>query len=67
LLSLDEVQEERVLPLASGLKAREISLIMTKQYDKERFIYKLQEYIKKNIPKHMLSSDNYEVVDPQIS
>ncbi len=66
LLSLDEVQEERVLPLASGLKAREISLIMTKQYDKERFIDKLQEYIKNNIPKHMLSQGNYEVVDPHI-
>lgn len=66
LLSLDEEQEERVIPIGGKPKAREISLIMTKHYDKKRFIEKLAEYVKKNIPKHMLSHQDYDVVDPQI-
>lgn len=67
MLSLDEEQEERVVPIGGTPKAREISLIMTKHYDKKRFIDKLSEYIKKNIPKHMLSSNDYDVVDPRIN
>lgn len=66
MLSLDEEQEERVIPISGRPKAREISLIMTKHYDKKRFIEKLAEYVQKNIPKHMLSSHDYEVVDPRI-
>ena len=67
MLSLDEEQEERVIPIGGKPKAREISLIMTKHYDKQRFIDKLGEYIRKNIPRHMLSSQDYEIVDPQIN
>ncbi|MFY0607444.1 MAG: LysR family transcriptional regulator [Cyclobacteriaceae bacterium] len=66
LLSLNEEQEERILPLLEGKKVREISLVMTKQFDKERFILKLAEYIKKNVPKHMLQAGDSEIVDPQI-
>lgn len=66
-LSLDENQEESVRPISGVPRVREISLITTKHYDKKRFIDKLREYIRKNIPHHMLSPNNYEVVDPQIS
>ncbi len=66
LLSLNVEQEERTLPLLDGKKVREISLIMTKQFDKERFISKLGEYVRKNVPKHMIEPSNFEIVDPQI-
>lgn len=67
MLSLDQEQEERVIPISGKPKAREISLIMTRHYDKKRFIDKLGEYVRKNIPRHMLSGEDYEIVDPQIS
>lgn len=67
MLSLDEEQEERIIAIGGRPKAREISLIMTKHYDKKRFIERLAEYVKKNIPKHMLTSNDYEVVDPRIT
>lgn len=66
MLSLDEEQEERVLPISDTPKAREISMIMTKNYDKQRFVEKLGAYVRKNIPRHMLQHSNYEIVDPQI-
>lgn len=66
-LSLDETQEEQVRPISGRPKAREISLITTKHYDKKRFIDKLEEYITKNIPHHMLSAADYDLVDPRIS
>lgn len=65
-LSLDENQEESVRPIRGVPRAREIGLITTRHYDKKRFIDKLEAYIKKNIPNHMLSPNNYEIVDPQI-
>lgn len=65
-LSLDEQQEEYVKGISGIPKAREISLITRKYYDKKRFIEKLEEYVKKNVPRHMLSPGNYEIVDPRI-
>lgn len=65
-LSLDEQQEEYIKGIRGIPKAREISLITRKHYDKKRFIEKLEEYIKKNVPSHMLSRGNYEIVDPRI-
>lgn len=65
-LSLDENQEEYVKEIQGIPKAREISIITTKHYDKKRYIDKLEEYIKNSIPHHMLSSIHYEIVDPQI-
>lgn len=66
-LSLDEQQEEFVKAIKGKPKAREISLITTRHYNKRRFIEKLEEYIKDNVPKHMLSPADYEIVDPQIT
>ena len=63
-LSLNEDQEQNITPIPG--KAREIGMIIRKNYDKRRFILKLEEYIKKSIPKKMLSSTGMEVVDPGI-
>ncbi len=63
-LTLNEDQEQNISPIHN--KAREIGMIARKNYDKDRFIGKLEEYIKKNIPKKMLSSKGLEVVDPGI-
>lgn len=65
-LSLNEEQEERVRKIKGMPRVREISLITTKHYDKKRFVGKLEEYIKANIPGHMLSSEDQEIVDPRI-
>lgn len=65
-LCLNEYQEENLKNISGKPKAREIGLIVTNKYDKERYIQVLEEYIKKNIPHHMLSKQDYEVVDPNI-
>lgn len=66
-LSLSVEQEENVKVIAGKPKAREIALIVTKNYDKERYIEKLKTYIQNNIPKTMLSSKGLEIVDPEIN
>lgn len=65
-LCLNEYQEENLKTISGQAKAREISLIVTNKYDKERYIQVLEEYILKNIPGHMKDQKNYEVVDPNI-
>lgn len=65
-LSLSEFQEENVKKIAGKPKAREIAIIVPKNYDKERYIDKLKIYIQANIPKSMLSSNGLEIVDPEI-
>ena len=66
-LTLNAEQEERIYPIKGKTKVREISLIMNKNYDKERFISTMKDYIQQNIPAHMLAPDNVEIVDPQIT
>ncbi len=65
-LSLSEIQEENVKIIAGKPKAREIAIIVPKNYDKERYIEKIKTYIQNNIPKSMLSSKGLEIVDPEI-
>ena len=63
-LSLDEHQIQQTLPIFP--KAREIGVVYSKSSFKERFVLKMMEYIKNNIPKKMLSSEGLEVMDPEI-
>lgn len=65
-LTLTEYQEENVRMIAGKQKAREIAIIVTKNYDKERYIDKIKSYIQGSIPKSMLSSKGLEIVDPEI-
>ena len=65
-LALSADQEENLKIISGKPKAREISMVVTRQYDKKRHIDVLGEYIKKNIPYHMLEAHDYEVVDPNI-
>jgi LysR family hydrogen peroxide-inducible transcriptional activator len=65
-LCLSANQEENVRTIHGIPKAREISMVVTRHHDKERFINKLKEYIQSNIPKSMLSSEGLEIVDPEI-
>ena len=65
-LALNAEQEEHLKTISGKPKAREISLVVTNSYDKKRYIDVLGEYIKKNIPHHMLESHDYEIVDPNI-
>jgi len=65
-LCLSKEQEENVKHIAGKPKAREIAIIVPKNYDKERFIERIKTYIQSNIPKSMLSSKGLEVVDPEI-
>ncbi len=65
-LSLSGDQEESLKKFKGKPKAREISLIMTPNFDKARYISLLEEYIKSNIPSHMLTQNDYEIVDPNI-
>jgi len=65
-LSLSGDQEANLKSISGIKKVREISLIVTKNYDKRRFITKLEEYIKSNIPKHMIEKGQFEIVDPNI-
>ena len=65
-LSLNEYQEENLKMIYGRPKAREIGLVVTPNYDKVRYIKLIEEYIKNNIPSHMLSQNDYEIVDPNI-
>lgn len=65
-LSLNEYQEENLKDIYGRPKAREIGLIVTPNYDKVRYIKLLEEYIKNNIPSHMKTQNDYEIVDPNI-
>ncbi len=64
-LSLTEQQEENISPISN--KAREISIILRNVSNKERYVDKLGEYIRKNIPHSMLGKEKVEVVDPGIN
>ncbi|WP_258103962.1 hydrogen peroxide-inducible genes activator [Marinoscillum sp. MHG1-6] len=61
-ISLTEDQASNIRPIER--KAREIGLITRTIPDKERYIKVLKTYIQQNVPKHMLSKENLEVVDP---
>lgn len=65
-LSLNEYQEENLKVIHGKPKAREIGLVVTPNYDKVRYVRLLEEYIKNNIPSHMLAKNDYEIVDPNI-
>ncbi len=65
-LTLSSEQESNLKNISGVKKVREISLIVTKNFDKRRFIQKLEEYIKDNIPTHMITRTNFEIVDPNI-
>lgn len=66
-LSLSGLQEENLKTISGKPRAREIGLVVTPKHDKDRYIRVLGEYIKKNIPHHMLQKGNSIVVDPHIS
>ena len=65
-LALNEYQEDNLKVISGKPKAREISLIVTNNYDKERYVEVLGEKIRSNIPHHMLEKQDYEIVDPNI-
>jgi LysR family transcriptional regulator, hydrogen peroxide-inducible genes activator len=65
-LCLTAAQEENVRSIHGNQKAREISLIVTRNHNKVRLIDKLKKYIQMNIPRAMLSSEGLEIVDPEI-
>ena len=65
-LALSADQEDNLKTIKGKSKAREISLVVTNQYNKKHYIDALGEHIKKNIPHHMLESNDYEIVDPNI-
>jgi LysR family hydrogen peroxide-inducible transcriptional activator len=65
-ITLSADQEGNLKKISGATKAREISLIVTKSFDKKRFIKKFEEYILINIPKHMTNKDDVEIVDPNI-
>jgi LysR family hydrogen peroxide-inducible transcriptional activator len=65
-LSLSGEQEENLKIISGKPKAREIGMILTPNHDKERYISVLEEQIKSNIPHHMLTGDDYDIVDPHI-
>lgn len=65
-LCLNEYQEENLKVISGPPKAREISMVVTNNYDKQRYIHVLGDHIRKNIPHHMLEKQDYEIVDPNI-
>jgi LysR family transcriptional regulator, hydrogen peroxide-inducible genes activator len=65
-LCLTAAQEENVRSIHGRPKAREISMIVTRNHDKNRMIDKLKEYIRMNIPRSMLTAEGLEIVDPEI-
>ena len=66
-LILTEEQEDNIAEISTDLpKAREVGLIKRGKTNKEAMIDSLMDHIKHSIPKPMLSSDNLEVVDPNI-
>ncbi|MFY0599546.1 MAG: hydrogen peroxide-inducible genes activator [Cyclobacteriaceae bacterium] len=64
-ISLNDDQEMNISTIEK--KAREIGIITRKSPNKARFIDLLKKYILENIPKHMLSNEGLEVVDPGIT
>ena len=65
-LALNEYQEDNLKKISGKPKAREISMIVTNNFNKERYIKVLGTHIKNNIPHHMLEKMDYEIVDPNI-
>lgn len=65
-LSLSGQQEMYIKEIKGKPKAREISIIVPHNHDKDRYIEKLKSYIQENIPRHMLSAEGLEIVDPGI-
>lgn len=65
-LSLTGDQEDNLKVISGQPKAREIGMVVTPNYGKARFIQLLETHIKSNIPSHMLSGANYDIVDPNI-
>ncbi|MEM6735228.1 MAG: hydrogen peroxide-inducible genes activator [Bacteroidota bacterium] len=65
-LALNEYQEDNLKKISGKTKVREISLIITNNFNKERYIKVLGRHIKNNIPHHMLEKQDYEIVDPNI-
>ncbi|MEQ9229800.1 MAG: LysR substrate-binding domain-containing protein [Cyclobacteriaceae bacterium] len=65
-LSLNENQEENLKVISGKPRAREIGMVVTPKHDKDRYIRVLGDYIRQNIPHHMLEKNNYIVVDPHI-
>lgn len=66
-LILTEEQEDNITEISAELpKAREVGLIKRGKTNKEAMIDCLMDHIKHSIPKPMLSSENLEVVDPNI-
>ena len=65
-MSLNGEQEENLKIIRGRQKAREIGMIVTTNHDKSRYIKLLEEYIRSNIPSHMLSPHDYEIMDPEI-
>ncbi len=66
-MSLSGEQEENLKIIKGKPKAREIGMIFRTNQDKGRYIQILEEHIKSNIPGHMLSGSNYEILDPEIA
>lgn len=66
-LSLSGPQEENLKTISGKPRAREIGLVVTPKHDKDRYIRLLAEYIRRNIPHHMLHKNQSIVVDPHIS
>jgi len=65
-LALSADQEDNLKTIAGKPKVREVSLVVANQYHKKHYIDVLGTYVKKNIPHHMLESNDYEIVDPNI-
>ncbi|MEM6643368.1 MAG: LysR substrate-binding domain-containing protein [Bacteroidota bacterium] len=65
-LALSGDQEENLKPIGGKPKAREISMVVTNNLEKERYLNVLADTIKSNIPHHMLEGSSYEIVDPNI-
>lgn len=65
-LSLNEYQEDNLKTIQGKSKSREIGIIVTPNHDKVRYINLIEQYIKTNIPNHMLKGDDYDIVDPNI-
>ncbi len=66
-LILNEDQDDNINVIRGKYpKAREVGVIKRGRTNKEAMIQELMTYIKKSIPKPMLSSSKLEIVDPNI-
>lgn len=65
LLTLTAEQEESIFRISGHPKAREISMVTTKHYDKAVLLDALKQTICENVPRHMLTKDELDVVDPK--